>query len=74
MYIVIGWLTSLAFIILLRRENAKRERGERDEVITGKAGGAGEVEGGKGGGGVYESVEDAKRDKGDEWSGYRYVT
>lgn len=71
MYIVIGWVTSLAFIILLRCENAKRERGERDEVITGAQG---EKAGGEGGGGVYESVEEAKRDKGDEWSGYRYVT
>lgn len=71
MYIVIGWVTSLAFIILLRRENAKRERGERDEAITGAQG---EKASGEGRGGVYESVEEAKRDKGDEWSGYRYVT
>jgi hypothetical protein len=73
MYIVIGWLTSLAFMILLRRENEKRARGERDEVITDgvelKAGGEGNAQGG-----VYESVEEAKRDKGDGWSGYRYIT
>ncbi|KAG8745990.1 hypothetical protein FRC10_006554 [Ceratobasidium sp. 414] len=72
MYIVIGWVTSLAFILLLRRENEKRARGERDEVITG---GLEEKPGGeaKARGGVYESVEEAKRDKGDAWSGYRYV-
>jgi hypothetical protein len=73
MYIIIGWLTSLAFMILLRRENEKRERSERDEVITGgvglKPGGEGDAKGG-----VYESVEEAKRDKGDGWSGYRYIT
>ncbi|KAG8678499.1 hypothetical protein FRC08_017715, partial [Ceratobasidium sp. 394] len=38
MYIVIGWVTSLAFIVLLRRENEKRARGERDELITGVEG------------------------------------
>ncbi|KAG8699315.1 hypothetical protein FRC09_006689 [Ceratobasidium sp. 395] len=71
MYIVIGWVTSLAFILLLRRENEKRARGERDEVIIAAGGGIGEK---AGGGGVYESVEEAKREKGDAWSGYRYVT
>ncbi|KAH9019978.1 MFS general substrate transporter [Lactarius pseudohatsudake] len=32
-YIALGWLCSLAYIILLRRENKARDRGERDEVI-----------------------------------------
>ncbi|CUA69510.1 putative transporter C1002,16c [Schizosaccharomyces pombe 972h-] [Rhizoctonia solani] len=71
MYIVIGWVTSLAFIILLRRENAKRERGECDEVLTGASGSEKAVECRNG---VYATVEEAKRDKGDEWSGYRYIT
>ena len=54
----------------LRRENAKRERGERDEIIVG-------VNEDKPGldpkNGRYESVAEAIRDKGDEWSGYRYT-
>ncbi|CAE6446307.1 unnamed protein product [Rhizoctonia solani] len=68
MYIAIGWVTSFVFIILLRRENAKRERGERDEVLTGASEKAVESRNG-----VYATVEEAKRDKGDEWSGYRYI-
>ncbi|CAE6455054.1 unnamed protein product [Rhizoctonia solani] len=71
MYIAIGWVTSFVFIILLRRENAKRERGERDEVLTGASGSEKAVESRNG---VYATVEEAKRDKGDEWSGYRYIT
>ncbi|CAE6484541.1 unnamed protein product [Rhizoctonia solani] len=71
MYIAIGWVTSLVFIILLRRENAKRERGERDEVLTGASGSEKAVESRNG---VYATVEEAKRDKGDGWSGYRYIT
>ncbi|CAE6446279.1 unnamed protein product [Rhizoctonia solani] len=71
MYIVIGWVTSLVFIILLRRENAKRERGERDEMITGVNIEEKAVECQNG---VYSTVEEAKRDKGDNWSGYRYIT
>ena len=35
-YIAIGWLCSLLFLILLKRENAKREAGLRDEVIRGE--------------------------------------
>ncbi|ELU43982.1 MFS transporter [Rhizoctonia solani AG-1 IA] len=69
MYIVIGWITSLAFIILLRRENAKRERGERDEVITGDI--HNDEKAVESRNGVYSTVEEAKRDKGDDWSGYQ---
>ncbi|CAE6423264.1 unnamed protein product [Rhizoctonia solani] len=72
MYIVIGWMTSFAFIILLRRENAKRERGERNEVITGVNNGEKSVIESRNG--VYSTIEEAKRDKGDDWSGYRYIT
>ena len=54
----------------LRRENAKRARGERDEIIVG-------VNDGKPGmnprNGCYESVDEAMRDKGDKWSGYKYT-
>jgi len=69
-YIGIGWFCSLIFTVLLRRENARRDRGERDEVIDGvvnmnlKATDAN---------GHYESVEAARRDKGDKWSGFRYA-
>lgn len=34
-YIAIGWLSSLVYTILMRRENRARDRGERDEVIDG---------------------------------------
>jgi len=67
-YIAIGWICSLIFIILLRRENTRRDRGERNEVIGGIVNkDATEVNG------HYESVEAARRDKGDKWSGFRYA-
>lgn len=53
--------------ILLRKENARRERGERDETI-------GSSDRGNPANGCYESIEAAKADKGDEWSGFRYIT
>lgn len=57
-------------LFFLHRENAKRERGERDEIIVG-------VNDNKSGlnpkNGRYDGVADAIRDKGDEWSGYRYT-
>jgi len=68
MYIGIGWVTTLITIIYLRKENARRERGERDEVIAPP-----EKHTGPAPNGVYESVEQAKREKGDSWSGYRYI-
>ncbi|KAJ6518934.1 MFS general substrate transporter [Mycena sanguinolenta] len=67
MYICIGIVANALYLYLLKKENAKRDRGERDEVIgTGK----GLVDNGNG---VYATVEDAKREKGDNWSGYRYI-
>lgn len=51
---------------LLRLENKRRDSGERDEVIVG-------VQSGDSRNGYYESVEEARRDKTDEWSGYRYI-
>lgn len=68
-YIAIGWLSSLLFLVLLRRENAKRQAGHRDEVIEGVENPNARVENG-----VYTSVEEAKMDKGDDWSGFRYTT
>jgi hypothetical protein len=66
MYIGIGLITTVIYLLFLRAENARRDRGERDEVIK-------DVAGGDPKNGTYDSVEDAKREKGDEWSGYRYT-
>ncbi len=33
MYIGIGIIASISFLVFLKRENARRERGERDEYI-----------------------------------------
>ena len=65
MYICIGLTASVAIRFLLKAENARRERGERDEVIDGYDGGL-EVNG------RFGSVGEAKAEKGDLWSGYRY--
>ena len=56
------------FIIFLSRENRKRERGERDEVIKG----VNEDRDDLVRNGVFASVEEARKEKGDEWSGFRY--
>jgi hypothetical protein len=59
--------------VILRRENAARERGDRDEVIEGyneKSENADELARRNG---RFERVEDAKAQKGDLWSGYRYT-
>jgi hypothetical protein len=66
MYIVSGIISTALFIFLLKRENARRDRGERDEIIEGR-------EGGFEANGRFASVDDARREKGDEWSGYRYT-
>ena len=66
MYVGIGIIASTTYLLLLRAENARRDRGERDEVIKG-------AEGGDPKNGTFDTVEDAKREKGDEWSGYRYT-
>ncbi|KAJ3893461.1 MFS general substrate transporter [Lentinula edodes] len=65
LYIGLGLISSTTFLVLLKRENAKRERGERNEIIG--------DEKSSGHDGRYETVADAKADKGDEWSGYRYT-
>ncbi|KAL0060590.1 hypothetical protein AAF712_012593 [Marasmius tenuissimus] len=67
MYIGIGLITSTIYLVLVNRENARRERGERDELIKGRSGGHEKN-------GVFENVAEAKREKGDDWSGYRYTT
>ncbi|KZV75497.1 MFS general substrate transporter [Peniophora sp. CONT] len=67
-YAGIGFITSLAYILVLRRENAARARGERDEVIIGVDNKHAREENG-----VFDSVEHARREKGDAWSGFRYT-
>ena len=78
MYIAFGLISSTVYLFLADRENRRRDRGERDEVIGAEGSDEGKEgdEGKKGGharNGVYESVDAARRDKGDEWSGYRYT-
>ncbi|EKM81780.1 hypothetical protein AGABI1DRAFT_126137 [Agaricus bisporus var. burnettii JB137-S8] len=70
MYIGLGLASNIIMFFFLRRENAARERGERDEII-----GDGTVFDEKKAqkNGKFATVSDAKREKGDDWSGYRYV-
>ena len=67
-YAALGFITSLAYILMLHRENAARARGERDEVIIGADNKHAREENG-----VFESVDHARREKGDAWSGFRYT-
>ncbi|KAF8553585.1 MFS general substrate transporter [Imleria badia] len=66
MYICFGLISTVILRFLLKAENARRERGERDEGIEGDEGGL-EVNG------RFGSVTEARKDKGDRWSGYRYT-
>jgi len=68
MYIMFGIIASLSYHFILKAENARRDRGERDEII-GKIDDSEMNEKN----GRFDTVEDAKREKGDEWSGYRYI-
>lgn len=61
-------MCSILFAVLLKRENARRERGERDEIIRGAVSDRAHAQNG-----TYDSVEEAKVSKGDNWSGFRYV-
>jgi hypothetical protein len=63
-----GIIASTTYHFALRAENARRDRGERDEII-GKTDDSQLNEKN----GRFDTVEDAKREKGDEWSGYRYI-
>ncbi|KAJ7066454.1 MFS general substrate transporter [Mycena amicta] len=71
MYIGIGFIASVVYLFGVRAENARRERGERDEVI-GKSEDS-ELDARNEKNGRFETIADAKREKGDEWSGYRYT-
>ncbi len=77
MYIGFGLIASTSFYIYLKRENAAKERGELDEVIDGDDVDSKEDpevrEARACKNGRFTSVAEAKREKGDEWSGYRYT-
>jgi len=66
-YIGVGLICSCIFLVLLKRENARRDRGERDEVIDGVDNKNADKRNGH-----YHSVQEARIEKGDEWSGFRY--
>jgi hypothetical protein len=68
-YIALGWLCSFAFLLLLKRENARRDAGRRDEEIVGIDNK--HADGEKNG--RFASVDDARREKGDLWSRFRYT-
>lgn len=67
MYIGIGLIFSTIYLIALKRENATRERGERDEII-----GPDQTKG-HDKNGTFATLSEAKQEKGDLWSGYRYT-
>ncbi|KAF8315935.1 MFS general substrate transporter [Clavulina sp. PMI_390] len=77
-YAVMGLISSIVFIYKLDRENKARDAGLRDERILA------DLPGGKDAsvdsetesrypGGTYKTVDEARREKGDLWSGYRYI-
>ena len=66
-YIAIGFLSSFVFWFFLKRENARRDAGDRDEVIDGVDNKHAQERNGQ-----YESMEAARAEKGDQWSGFRY--
>jgi hypothetical protein len=72
MYIALGIIATATLRLLLKMENGRRDRGERDEIIECPDG---KIEGQRGDAknGRYASVEEARREKGDQWSGYRYT-
>ncbi|CAO1636828.1 unnamed protein product [Sympodiomycopsis kandeliae] len=101
-YLAIGWLSTWAYIWVVKRENARRERGEcteeildhlpEEEAVTSAADARArqiqEVQSSGGGlrnrikllklklhaapGGTYASVNEARRMKGDDYSGHRF--
>lgn len=65
-YIFLGLISNGVYYFLIKKENAARAAGERDEVIGPLAEGEKKPN-------HYATLEDAKADKGDNWSGYKYV-
>ena len=68
MYIGVGIISSIVYYIFLRAENSRRDRGERDDIIGDESGDGKNEKNGR-----FATVDDAKREKGDRWSGYRYA-
>lgn len=66
-YIGIGLICVTIMRVGLHRENERRDRGERDEVIDGVDNENAHVRNGQ-----YPDIETARLDKGDDWSGFRY--
>ena len=67
-FVLVSLISAVVSHVLLKRENKRRDRGERDEVITGL-----ENEKGDAKNGCFESVEEARMKKGDKFSGFRYM-
>ncbi|KAK0214782.1 MFS general substrate transporter [Armillaria fumosa] len=67
MYIGLGTVSSIICVFFLDRENKKRDRGERDEII-GDITMTGNEKNGR-----FATLTDAKMERGDQWSGYRYT-
>jgi len=66
-FICITFIGSAVMLVYMKRENAARDRGERDETIGEKG------IGGDNPNGVFSSIAEARSAKGDEWSGFRYT-
>lgn len=69
MYIGLGLISTTSMLFFLNRENKIRDQGIRDEVI-GESVEGDEDKAKKNG--RFATVSEAKREKGDGWSGYRY--
>lgn len=69
MYISIAIISAALYRWLLKKENGRRDQGERDEVIIG----VNEKREDLLKNGCYQNLEEVKREKGDRWSGYRYI-
>ncbi|TFL02118.1 MFS general substrate transporter [Pterulicium gracile] len=67
-YISFGLITTIGYRWAVKCENAKGDRDEGDEVIEGVDNPNARRENG-----TYANVAEAKREKGDRWSGYRYI-
>ncbi|KAF8309895.1 MFS general substrate transporter [Clavulina sp. PMI_390] len=72
-YVAMTLITSLLFIYFLDRENKARDAGLRDELILSEHSSEKGEDDRSFAGGTYETVDEARREKGDCWSGYRYV-
>ncbi|KLO13925.1 MFS general substrate transporter [Schizopora paradoxa] len=67
-YIGIGIVSSIIMRIVLKAENDRRARGERNEHIASVGENLDEKDAN-----VYESIEDARRERGDMYSGFKYT-